>query len=137
MKNLIEKLRSEDGSAVVEFVLLAIPLFIPIILFMSSFADVSDKESIARTLARESVRGFVLSRGDVSAYSTAQHIATEGATALGLNGNEISSMKVSIHCDAWPCITPRNRISLTITFYSNQSHREIRATAEEVLSPWV
>lgn len=137
MKNLIEKLRSEDGSAVVEFVLLAIPLFIPIILFMSSFADVSDKESIARTLARESVRGFVLSRGDVSAYSTAQHIATEGATALGLNGNEISSMKVSIHCDAWPCVTPRNRISLTITFYSNQSHREIRATAEEVLSPWV
>ncbi|CAN2221110.1 hypothetical protein MCEMRE193_01232 [Candidatus Nanopelagicaceae bacterium] len=137
MKNLIEKLRSEDGSAVVEFVLLAIPLFIPIILFMSSFADVSDKESIARTLARESVRGFVLSRGDVSAYSTAQHVATEGATALGLNSNEISSMKVSIHCDAWPCITPRNRISLTITFYSNQSHREIRATAEEVLSPWV
>lgn len=137
MRNLIEKFRSEEGSAVIEFVLLAIPLFIPIILFMSSFADVSDKESIARTLARESVRGFVLSREDVSAYSTAQHIATEGASALGLDGNEISSMKISIHCDAWPCITPRNRISLTITFYSNQSRREIRATAEEVLSPWV
>jgi len=137
MRNLIAKIRSEDGSAVVEFVLLAIPLFIPIILFMSSFADVSDKESIARTLARESVRGFVLSRGDISAYSTAQHIAAEGAMALGLDSNEISSMKVSIHCDAWPCITPRNRISLTVIFYSNQSHREIRASAEEVLSPWI
>lgn len=137
MRNLIAKIRSEDGSAVVEFVLLAIPLFIPIILFMSSFADVSDKESIARTLARESVRGFVLSRGDMSAYSTAHHIATEGAMALGLDSNEISTMKVSIKCDVWPCITPRNRISLTIIFYSNQSHREIRASAEEVLSPWI
>jgi len=137
MRNLIEKLRSEEGSAVVEFVLLAIPLFIPIILFMSSFADVSDKESIDKTLARERVRGIGLSRGDVSAYSTAQRIATEGATALGLDSNEISSMKVSIRCEAWPCITPSNRISLTITFYSNQSHREIKATAEEVLSPWV
>jgi len=137
MRNLIAKIRSEDGSAVVEFVLLAIPLFIPIILFMSSFADVSDKESIARTLARESVRGFVLSRGDISAYSTAHLIAAEGAMALGLDSNEISSLKVDIRCEAWPCITPRNRISLTIIFYSNQSHREIRASAEEVLSPWV
>lgn len=137
MRNLIAKFRSEDGSAVVEFVLLAIPLFIPIILFMSSFADVSDKESIARTLARESVRGFVLSRGDISAYLTARHIASEGATALGLDSDEISSLKVSVRCGLWPCIAPRNRISLTITFYSNQSHREIRATAEEVLSPWV
>jgi len=50
MRNLIAKIRSEEGSAAVEFVLLAIPLFIPIILFMSSFADVSDKESIARTI---------------------------------------------------------------------------------------
>lgn len=137
MRNLIAKIRSEDGSAVVEFVLLAIPLFIPIILFMGSFADVSDKESIARTLARESVRGFVLSRGDISAYSTAHHIATEGAMALGLDSNEISSMKIDIRCEAWPCKTPRNRISLTIIFYSNQGHREIRATAEEVLSPWI
>ena len=137
MRNFLATIRSEKGSAVVEFVLLAIPLFIPIILFMSTFADVSDKESIARTLARESVRGFVLSRGDISAYSTAHHIATEGATALGLDSQEVSSMIVNIRCEAWPCITPRNRISLTITFYSNQGHREIKATAEEVLSPWV
>ena len=137
MKNLINKVRSEEGSAAVEFVLLAIPLFIPIILFMSTFADVSDKESIARALARESVRGFALSRGDISAYSTAHHIANEGAVALGLDAHEVSSMRVSIRCETWPCISPRNRISLTITFDSNQGNREIKATAEEVLSPWV
>lgn len=137
MKKLIARIRSEEGSATIEFVLLAIPLFLPIILFMSSFADVSDKESIARTLARESVRGFVLSRGDISAYSTAHHIANEGAKTLGLDTHEISSMRVNIRCEAWPCISPRNRISITISFYSDQSHREIRATAEEVLSPWV
>jgi Flp pilus assembly protein TadG len=137
MKNFKEMLRSEEGSAAVEFVLLAIPLFIPIILFMSSFADVSDKEAIARALARESVRGFVLSRGDISAYSAAHNIATEGAMVLGLDSNEISSMKVQIKCEVWPCKTPRNRISLTITFHSNQGQREISATAEEVLSPWV
>lgn len=137
MRTIYSRMRSEDGSAVVEFVLLAIPLFLPLILFMNSFADVSNKESIARTLARESVRGFVLSHGDISAYSAAQNIAREGAFALGLNSKEVDSMKVQIRCASWPCITPRNRISLTITFYSEQSRREIRATSEEVLSPWV
>ena len=137
MKSWMARIQSEEGSAVVEFVLLAIPLFIPIILFMSSFADVSDKESIARTVARESVRGFVLSRGDLAAYSTAHQIAIEGARALGLDSEEISSMKINIRCEAWPCISPRNRISLTVAFYSNQAHREVKATAEEVLSPWV
>jgi Flp pilus assembly protein TadG len=137
VKSVLVRIRSEEGSAVIEFVLLAIPLFIPIILFMSSFADVSDKESIARTVARESVRGFVLSRGDLAAYSAAHQIATEGARAMGLDGEEISSMKLDIRCEKWPCISPRNRISITVTFYSNQARREISATAEEVLSPWV
>jgi hypothetical protein len=137
MKKMLKRIRSEDGSAVVEFVLLALPLFIPIIIFMSSFADLSDKELIARTIARESLRGFVLSHGDISAYSTAHKIATEGAKILGLDSDEISSMAIDIRCEKWPCITPRNRISLTVILYSNQSHKEIRATAEELLSPWV
>jgi Flp pilus assembly protein TadG len=137
MKRFLSQIRSEDGSAIVEFVLLALPLFLPIILFMGSFADVSDKEAIARTLARESIRGFVLSHGDVSAYSSARQIATQGAQALGLDQNEISSMNIFVRCFSWPCITPRNRISLTVTFRSDQGHREIKATAEELLSPWV
>lgn len=137
MKNLILRIRSDDGSAIVEFVVLAIPLFLPIILFMASFSDISDKEAIARTLARESIRGFVLSHGDISAYSSAHQIATQGALALGLSSKEISSMRIHVQCASWPCITPRNRISLTLTFYSSQSRREIKATTEELLSPWV
>ena len=104
---------------------------------MASFSDISDKEAIARTLARESIRGFVLSHGDISAHSSAHQLATQGALALGLSSKEISSMRIHVQCASWPCITPRNRISLTLTFYSSQSRREIRATTEELLSPWV
>ena len=137
MRKWSSQIHSENGSAIVEFVVLALPLFLPVIICMASFADVSDKEAIARSLARESVRGFVLSHGDISAFSAAHQIASEGAEALGLSSDEISSMKVSIRCSSWPCIAPRNRVSLTITFYSITSRREISATSEEVLSPWV
>jgi Flp pilus assembly protein TadG len=46
-------LRCEKGSATVEFVALALPLFVPIIFFLHQFASVSGQEEVARTLARE------------------------------------------------------------------------------------
>jgi hypothetical protein len=46
-------LAGESGSAIVEFVVLAIPLFIPIFIYLNSFASVSGNEAIVRTLARE------------------------------------------------------------------------------------
>jgi Flp pilus assembly protein TadG len=53
---LLRKLKDESGSAVLEFVALALPLFVPVIIFLSSFATASNDEFIVRTLARETVR---------------------------------------------------------------------------------
>ena len=41
----------EKGSAIVEFVVLAIPLFIPIVIYLASFASLSGNE--ARRMAEE------------------------------------------------------------------------------------
>ena len=53
---LLRKLKNESGSAVVEFVALALPLFVPVIIFLSQFAGLSNDEFMVRTLARETVR---------------------------------------------------------------------------------
>ena len=50
--HLLRKLKNESGSAVVEFVALALPLFVPVIIFLSQFAALSNDEFIVRTLAR-------------------------------------------------------------------------------------
>ena len=42
-------LKNEDGSASVEFIVLALPLFIPLIIFLQQFAAVSAEENFART----------------------------------------------------------------------------------------
>ena len=49
---LLRNLKNESGSAVVEFVALALPLFVPVIIFLSQFAGLSNDEFIVRTLAR-------------------------------------------------------------------------------------
>jgi hypothetical protein len=80
----LHKLKNESGSAVVEFVALALPLFVPVIIFLSQFAVLSNDEFIVRTLARESVRAYILSANDLSATANARNTMNTGARELGL-----------------------------------------------------
>ena len=55
------RMREDRGSAIVEFVALAIPLFIPIFIYLNQFASLSGNEEIVRVLAREGLRAYVAS----------------------------------------------------------------------------
>jgi hypothetical protein len=48
----------------VEFVVLALPLFIPIFIFLGQFSAVSSHEMVLQTLARESLRSYIESSND-------------------------------------------------------------------------
>lgn len=132
-----KRFKSEDGSATVEFVVLAIPLFLPIFIYLTGFADLSDKENIARVLARESARAFVASRTDSSAWFSANSVARIGAERLGLSAEEIGEMKIDIKCSDSPCISPRGKVEVTIQLHSKLTRRNISAISQEHVSPWV
>jgi Flp pilus assembly protein TadG len=72
-------LKDQRGSASIEFVILAIPLFIPLFLYMNTFSSVSDDQERLRTLARESVRAFVTSANDGIAFPSATSWQTSSA----------------------------------------------------------
>ena len=61
------RLNSDSGSAIVEFVALAIPLFIPIFIYLNHFSSVSVNEEIARSMAREVLRVYVISENESAA----------------------------------------------------------------------
>ena len=134
---LIHKLRAETGSAVVEFVALALPLFVPVIIFLSQFASLSNDEFIVRTLARESVRAYILSANDLSATINARNTMKIGARELGLNEERIKDLNFTVDCAGLLCITPDNKVEITITLRSQDGKRLSTATAREIVSPWV
>ena len=76
-------LLDERGSASVEFSILAIPLFIPLFIFIGQFANTSDSQDSLRTLARESVRAFVSSSNDQIAFYVANQVIVKGGEVLG------------------------------------------------------
>jgi Flp pilus assembly protein TadG len=134
---LLRKLRNESGSAVVEFVALALPLFVPVIIFLSQFAALSNDEFIVRTLARESVRAYILSANDLSATLNARNTMKIGARELGLKEERIKDLIFTVDCLGILCITPDNKVEITITLRSQDGKRVSSATARETVSPWV
>ena len=133
---MIAKLRDESGSAIVEFVALAIPLFIPVFIYLNSFASVSGNQAVIRVMAREGVRAYAASDSDYSGRIVSEQAVDLIAQHLGLTPKEIETINVNFECSRLPCLSANSRIRLTISFIDSRSHRTIEASAQENISPW-
>lgn len=131
------RLNSDSGSAIVEFVALAIPLFIPIFIYLNHFSSVSVNEEIARSLAREVLRVYVISEDESAARNLSGQAIQLLARQWKLSDSEIASMQTHMDCSHTPCLSANGRIKLTITFTDNQTGRVVSASAQEHLSPWL
>jgi hypothetical protein len=130
-------LRREDGGAIVEFVALAIPLFIPIFLYLNSFSSISANEVIARSMAREVLRVYVISENDGAARNLARDATNLLARQWNLSPSEIATLRTHLDCSHLPCLSANGRIKVTISFIDDQTQREAKASAQEHLSPWL
>lgn len=137
VSTLRKRLAGESGSAIVEFVILAIPLFIPIFIYLNLFASVSGNEAIVRTLAREGLRAYVASDTDHAGREVSAQALSVIATELGLTPGEIATLSARYECSDNPCLSPNGRIRITVSYIDGQSHRTIEASAQEHVSPWM
>lgn len=131
------RLSQEGGGAIVEFVALAIPLFIPIFIYLNSFSSLSANEQIARSMAREVLRVYVISENDGAAQEISGRAAQLLARQWKLSEAEIASLRTSMDCSNFPCLTANGRIKLTLSYIDDETQRKISASAQEHLSPWL
>lgn len=123
----------EEGSAIVEFVVLALPLFLPLFIYLNQYATTSDAQGALRTLGREMARGFVTSENDDVATRVTFEIFSKGAEVLGFS-KEVSSgsLTYKFDCKSSPCISPNNEIVITL---KSEKSGALISTVEYV-SPW-
>ncbi len=137
ISNLFRALKAETGSATVEFVALAIPLFIPIFIYLNHFSSVSANEEIARSMAREVLRVYVISENDDAARDLSGKATALLARQWHLTDSEVASLRTRMDCTRFPCLSANGRIKLTVSFTDEQTGRVISASAQEHLSPWL
>jgi hypothetical protein len=127
------KLKCQRGGAIVEFVSLALPLFIPIFIYLNHYGVISDSESSLRTLAREMSRAVVTSENDDVAERVAAEVFIKGGAVLGLEREILSGdIQYFLQCSDRPCIGPNNQVEVKIR--SKSLNRTISAV--EYVSPW-
>lgn len=136
MKFLLRIIREERGSASVEFVMLAIPLFLPIFIYLNQFASISWGEESAQVLARESLRGYVQTNSDMSGRIVATQVIAVVGAKMGLSSKEIDSISINIECSKNPCISASSIIRNEIRIHLDNG-RIVSAIAQDHLSPWL
>jgi Flp pilus assembly protein TadG len=134
---VITLIKSEKGSASVEFIALALPLFIPLFIFLQQFAGVSAEENIARTLAREGARAYVSSSSDQSAEEMMNKVIMLAGKELGLTEDQFDRLAIGLECSNSPCHSPNGKVQVTVNFSSDSQFRSVTASAQEYFSPWV
>lgn len=100
----------EDGSAVVEFIFLAVGLMIPIVYLILSVAQLQASSLAAIGAADHAAKVFVGAETETEAHSRANSAVT---TALSNMGVPASNANTSISCsDA--CLEPGSTVTVTV-----------------------
>jgi Flp pilus assembly protein TadG len=131
-------MKKEEGSASVEFVLLALPLFIPIFIFLGQFSAISSHEMVMQTLVRESLRSYIESSDDESGAALIREVIEVGGKNLGLTKQEIRAIDVDLKCSKNPCHQPNGRVRITLTMDESATYgRTVDSAAQAYFSPWI
>ena len=93
-------------------------------------------EEIARSMAREVLRVYVISEDASAARNLSGDAMNLLAQQWKLSNSEIASLRTHMECTHFPCLSANGRIKLTISFKDEQTGRVISASAQEHLSPW-
>lgn len=117
-------LREDRGSASVEMVTLAIPLFIALIMLASHVTAVSASKIEISHLARTALRAFVTASSTPLGHARVQQVLQSDVVsstqpwALDSDGGGalVGKGRISyfIECRRIPCIQPSNRVRITI-----------------------
>ena len=142
------KLRDERGSAVVEFVVLTLPLFVPFALYLGFINSQSQASYDAHNLARQVARAFITSPSE---DLTAPRVNTviDAFVSNFLEKHGITNRpQVSFDCSASPCLTPGATVKATVTLedstikpagylrFFNSSPTKVVANDAQVVDIW-
>ncbi len=128
--------RDEKGSAVVEFVLFALPLFIPLVIFLTSINQSAQIQYEARNFARQIARAYVTSPSQLLTGARVQ------AVTEAFIGSEFGSIRmelpprIEIRCSLTPCLSPNGKVEVKVSIKEVNSGATTSATAVQTVDAW-
>lgn len=129
-------IRSEEGSAIIEFVIYALPLFVPLIIYLTSINQVAQIQYEARNFARQLARAYVTSSNQEltgARIAAVKEIFT--TTTFATNRIDLDP-QIEIICSLTPCLTPNGKVKIKVRLTSSFSGTSASATVVQTVDAW-
>lgn len=142
LKFELKNWKGDEGSAVVEFVLIATPLFLPALLFFLALQNTARTEIDLSNIARQSLRAFVTAENVSEGHQRVQFVLDkfrELESKGNFSGKRSDNFTYNITCGAERCLTPGSlvRIELYRSFIGEENrNRKAAAIAQSYVDKW-
>ena len=136
IKDLRDLVKGEDGSAIIEFVIYALPLFVPLIIYLTAINQSAQIQYEARNFARQLARAYVTSPSQEITEARISAVKKVFVDSTFATNKIDSNPRIEIACSLNPCLSPNGKISITVYLTSNFSHTSASATAVQTVDAW-
>jgi len=123
--------KSDAGSATAEFVIFTLPFFTAFLILITTVSSKTLAISESENLARQTVRAFVTSPSADLAMARAYQVLEIYKSKRSVNGNQLRQIELNIFCSFYPCFSPGNMVTATITVGKSE-----KASASEYVDLW-
>ena len=123
--------KSDKGSATAEFVIFTLPFFTAFLILITTVSSKTLAISESENLARQTVRAFVTSPNEDLAMARAYQVLEIYKSKRSPSGNQIRQIELNISCSFYPCFSPGNMVTATITVGKSE-----KASASEYVDLW-
>ena len=127
--NFINK--SDEGSAIAEFVIFTLPFFTAFLILITAIQNQSMAISESKNLARQSVRAFVSSPNEELAMVRAFQVIEIYKSKQSRGAKKERTIDLNLSCAFYPCFMPGNLVTATIKVGNDQT-----ASASEYVDLW-
>ena len=123
--------KSDAGSATAEFVIFTLPFFTAFLILITTVSSKTLAISESENLARQTVRAFVTSPSADLAMTRAYQVLEIYKSKRSVSGNQMRQIELNISCSFYPCFSPGNMVTATITVGKSE-----KASASEYVDLW-
>ena len=123
--------KSDNGSATAEFVIFTLPFFTAFLILITTVSSKTLAISESENLARQTVRAFVTSPSADLAMVRAYQVVEVYKSKRSISGNQMRQIELDISCSFYPCFSPGNMVTATITVGKSE-----KASASEYVDLW-
>jgi len=132
----LQGLRDESGSAIIEFLVVALPLFVPLVWFITSVTGIGVSSYDASEYARNLLRVYITSPSAELLQSRVDAVTQEYKQYFYPRDKLIEFPQYSIICAQTPCLTPGRKITVTVTFNQQNKSPPLITSVSGYVDSW-